>query len=380
MLLTLFLTCFVSLAAATALLLAFGDRVRVASKLLGLALGVVLAVAAGQAAERLWQLEPRPVLAAEALLVALTAVVVAARPLWNPVGQVFFAGFTAAALAYLAFAATVTFAGGLPPAGVAASAVLLALEAAALTLSGSFAFESCDVLCRVRWSRPPPLFDPAHLPKVSLHVPAYNEPPDMLIETIRSLDRLDYPNYEIVVVDNNTRDPEVWQPVARWCAPRRRVRFVHVEQLPGYKSGALNLALRRYTDPAAELVGVVDADYLVDPSYLRRVVGYFADPRIAFVQTPQDYREWEGDAYLTACYDAYRYFFVTSMPARNERDSIIFAGTMGLLRRSALARLGGWAAGTSGPSPRTPRPPSGCCGRAGRGGSWASRSAGASCR
>jgi nucleoside recognition membrane protein YjiH len=93
MLLTLFLTCFVALAAATVLLLAFGDRVRVASRVLGLVLGVVLAVAAGQAAERLWQLDPRPVLVAEALLVALTAVVVAARPLWNPVGQVFFASF-----------------------------------------------------------------------------------------------------------------------------------------------------------------------------------------------------------------------------------------------------------------------------------------------
>jgi glycosyltransferase involved in cell wall biosynthesis len=342
MLLTLFLTCFVALAAATVLLLAFGDRLRVASRVLGLALGVALAVGAGQAAARLWRLDPRPVLAAEVLLVALTAVVVAARPLWNPVGQVFLASFAAAALAYLAFAATVTFAGGLSPAGVAASALLLVLEASALLLSGSFAFESCDVLCRVRWTRPPPRFDPDYRPKVSLHVPAYNEPPDMLIETIRSLDRLDYPNYEIVVVDNNTRDPEVWQPVARWCAPRRRVRFVHVEHLPGYKSGALNLALRRYTDPATELVGVVDADYLVDPSYLRRVVGYFADPRIAFVQTPQDYREYRGDAYLTACYDAYKYFFVTSMPARNERDSIIFAGTMGLLRRSALERLGGW--------------------------------------
>jgi cellulose synthase/poly-beta-1,6-N-acetylglucosamine synthase-like glycosyltransferase len=342
MLLVLFLTCFVSLAAATVLLLAFGDRVRVASRVLGLTLGVALAAAAGQAAARLWQLDPRPVLAAEALLVVVTVVVVAARPLWNPVGQVFFASFAAAALAYLAFAATVTFAGGLSPPGVAASALLLALETGALLLSGSFAFESCDVLCRVRWSRPPPLFDPAYRPKVSLHVPAYNEPPDMLIETIRSLDRLDYPNYEIVVVDNNTRDPAVWQPVARWCEPRRRVRFVHVDHLPGYKSGALNLALRRYTDPAAELVGVVDADYLVDPAYLRRVVGYFADPDIAFVQTPQDYREYQGDAYLTACYDAYKYFFVTSMPARNERNSIIFAGTMGLLRRSALARLGGW--------------------------------------
>src|SRR4029453_6662841 len=35
-------------------------------------------------------------------------------------------------------------------------------------------------------------------------------------------------------------------------------------------------------------------------------------------------------------------FFVTSMAARNERNSIIFAGTMGLLRRSALEGLGGW--------------------------------------
>jgi hypothetical protein len=89
-------------------------------------------------------------------------------------------------------------------------------------------------------------------------------------------------------------------------------------------------------------VGVIDADYLVDPSYLKSLVGSFADPSIAYVQTPQDYRGWEGDPYLTACYDAYRYFFTTTMPSRNERDSIIFAGTMGLLRRDVLQELGGW--------------------------------------
>jgi hypothetical protein len=142
-LLSLFLVCFVALVAATVLLLGFGDRVRVANRALGLVVGVVLAVGAGQAAARLWRLEPRPVLAAEALLVATTVAVVAARPLWNPVGQVFLAGFAAAALAYLVFAATVTFAAGLSPAGVAASALVLVLEASALLLSGSFAFESC---------------------------------------------------------------------------------------------------------------------------------------------------------------------------------------------------------------------------------------------
>jgi cellulose synthase/poly-beta-1,6-N-acetylglucosamine synthase-like glycosyltransferase len=153
---------------------------------------------------------------------------------------------------------------------------------------------------------------------------------------------LEYPDFEIVVIDNNTQDPDVWQPVEAYCADKPRVKFVHVDPWPGYKSGALNLALERYVDPRAEIVGVVDADYLVEPNWLHETVGYFADPDLAFVQTPQDYREFEGNRYLTACYDAYRYFFSSAMPSRNERNSIIFAGTMGLLRRPPLVELGGW--------------------------------------
>jgi cellulose synthase/poly-beta-1,6-N-acetylglucosamine synthase-like glycosyltransferase len=341
-LISLLLTCFVALVLATALLLALGHRARFASRIVGVLLGAGLAVGAGEVAARVWTLEPRAALAGEALLVALTIAIVGIRPQWNPVGQAFFAAFAAASLGYLAFAGAVTFAGGLPPLAVAASAALLVLEVAALTLSGSFTFECLDSVSRARWPRPAPASDPAYLPKVSIQVPAYNEPPDMLIETIQSLEKLDYPDYEVVVIDNNTTDPDTWQPVARWCEGRERIKFVHVEGLEGFKSGALNLALREHVDPAAELIAVVDADYLVDPAWLRDVAPYFADPSIAFVQTPQDYREFEGDAYLTACYDAFRYFFATTMPARNQRDSIIFAGTMGVLRRAAIDQIGEW--------------------------------------
>jgi len=198
------------------------------------------------------------------------------------------------------------------------------------------------VLCRTRWERQigPP--DAAYRPFVSLHVAAYNEPPDMLIETIQSLEAIDYPDFEIVVIDNNTTDPEVWKPVEAYCATADRVRFVHVEQWPGFKSGALNLALGSHTDPRAEVVGIVDADYLVKPNWLGDLVGWFADPAVAFVQTPQDYREWQGDGYLTACHDAYAYFFATAMRSRNERNSIIFGGTMGLIRRPVLDEVGRW--------------------------------------
>lgn len=87
------------------------------------------------------------------------------------------------------------------------------MEIAALGITCFFAFEACDVLCRSSWTRAEHERDPEHRPFVSIHVPAYNEPPDMLIETVQALEALDYPHYEIVVIDNNTDAPEVWQPV-----------------------------------------------------------------------------------------------------------------------------------------------------------------------
>ncbi len=101
------------------------------------------------------------------------------------------------------------------------------------------------------------------LPFVSLHVPAHNEPPDMVLDTLRSLARLDYPRYEIVVIDDNTDDEKLWLPVRDWCA-RHGAKFAHLEDWPGYKSGALNYALREMTDPRAEIIGVVDSDYQLD--------------------------------------------------------------------------------------------------------------------
>jgi cellulose synthase/poly-beta-1,6-N-acetylglucosamine synthase-like glycosyltransferase len=342
-LLTLFLTCFVALVMATALLLLIGHRVRITSPLLGLGLVVALSLLAGLVTEEIWTVDGDTVLAAQIALVATgLLIVVARRRVWNPIGQAFFAMLIAAAAAYLLFGVETMLSDGLSVAARLASALLLVFELVALALSISFTFESCDTLCRTRHSRRFPERDPSYRPMVSIHLAAYNEPPDMLIQTIQSLEAIDYERYEIVVIDNNTKDPDVWRPVEEYCRDRPGVKFAHVDPWPGYKSGALNLVLREHTDPDAEIVALVDADYLVDPEWLSALVGYFADPNIAFVQGPQDYREYGGDAYLQACYDAYKYFFVTTMPSRNERNSIIFAGTMGLLRRSVLEEVGGW--------------------------------------
>jgi cellulose synthase/poly-beta-1,6-N-acetylglucosamine synthase-like glycosyltransferase len=342
MFLSLFLTCVVALAVATSLLLLLGHRVRFASRIVGILLAAGLAAGAGEVAALVWDLPAAYVLGAEAVLFSLGAVVALARPLWNPIGQVFYSALLASVLTYLSFAAWYTVAGGLSPIAVVSSSLLFALEFVALVLTCWYAFDSVDASCRVRWTRSVRDPDPSYQPKVSLQIAAYNEPPDMLIATIRSVEQIDYPNLEVLVIDNNTQDPDVWRPVEDYCRDRPRVRFVHVDDWPGYKAGALNHLLNEHTAPDAELVGVIDADYQVDPQYLASVVGYFADPNLAFLQTPQDFREFEGDAYLTACYDAGEYFFHTTMPSRNERNSIIFAGTMGLIRRSVLDDLDGW--------------------------------------
>jgi cellulose synthase/poly-beta-1,6-N-acetylglucosamine synthase-like glycosyltransferase len=337
-----FIVAAVALGLAVLLLIALGRRVAFSSRVAALLAAAALYFCAGWVAAEAWSLRAGAIEGAEVACFAVTALVIVARPVWNPIGQLFMGSFAGAALVYLGFAGWVTLDGHLSRVGALASALLWLLEASALLLSASFAFETCDVMCRVRHTRTirPP--DPAYRPKVSLHIAAYNEPPDMLIQTIKQAEQLDYPDFEIVVIDNNTSDPDVWHPVEDYCVSRPGVTFVHVDPWPGYKSGALNLALHQFTDPEAEIIGVIDSDYLVDSDWLSETVGYFADPDLAFVQTPQDYREWEGDTYLTACYDAYRYFFATAMPARNERNSIIFAGTMGLLRRPLLTSIDGW--------------------------------------
>jgi len=182
----------------------------------------------------------------------------------------------------------------------------------------------------------------AQLPKVSIHVPAYNEPPEMLSQTLQALAQLDYPDYEVIVIDNNTKDPAVWQPIEVLCQDLgERFRFFHVDPLPGFKAGALNFGLR-HTDPAAQIVAVIDSDYIVDPMWLRDLAPQFSNSKVAIVQAPQDYRDFQESAFKAMCFSEYRGFFFIGMITRNERNAIIQHGTMTMIRKGVLEQVGGW--------------------------------------
>ncbi len=191
-------------------------------------------------------------------------------------------------------------------------------------------------------------FDPVEvpdeeLPMVSVHVPAYNEPPEMMIETLNALAALDYPRFEVIVMDNNTKDPAVWQPVESHCKSLgAQFKFFHEDPLAGYKAGALNYCLAK-TDPNVEVVAVIDSDYVVTPDWLRDLVPQFSIPSVAIVQAPQDYSDDGDNLFKAMCYAEYRGFFYIGMITRNERNAIIQHGTMTMVRKSVLEEVGGWA-------------------------------------
>lgn len=181
------------------------------------------------------------------------------------------------------------------------------------------------------------------LPMVSIHLACCKEPPEMVIATIDSLARLHYPNFEVIVVDNNTPDPEMWKPIERRCAELGpRFRFFSLGTWPGFKAGALNFALKE-TNPEAKIVGVVDADYIVEPDWLAATVPYFQDPEVALVQAPQEHRDWERNIFTRMENDEYSGFFRIGMVQRNEHNAIIQHGTMTLIDKAQLLKLKGWA-------------------------------------
>ena len=181
-------------------------------------------------------------------------------------------------------------------------------------------------------------------PFVSIHIPTYNEPPELVLQSLEALQALKYPNYEVIVLDNNTKDPAVWRPVEKRCAELGgRFKFRHEDNVKGFKAGALNIC-NTLSNPATEYILVIDADYMVQPELLQEALGHFSDDNVALVQFPQAYvntsKENQG---MHAEYD---HFFEVYMNMANHYNCVLSTGTVSVLRKKALMEVGGWSGST----------------------------------
>ncbi|MDE2079637.1 MAG: glycosyltransferase [Patescibacteria group bacterium] len=176
---------------------------------------------------------------------------------------------------------------------------------------------------------------------VSVVVPTYNEPPALLMRTLDALSRLDHKDFEALIIDNNTKDPRIWRPVESYAQRLgHKFRFFHVENLPGFKAGALNYVLR-FASPRSEYVAVIDADYEVKPEFLTEALSYFIDKDIALVQFPQQYRNCTKANQPIS--DEYRHFFKIYMNMANHMDAVPSTGTVSVYTLEALRHIGGFS-------------------------------------
>ncbi len=293
----------------------------------------------------MWQRPMQRVTYWEVLLMSIAALLGASisRYRWRIPGVLSFVGLLSLTGGYLAYALWVSIP-SVDPSQRWLSIILVTAETASLGLVVLSSFYCLDVAARRRWDRLPRrrAFDPDMRPRVALIVPTFNEPYEMVEQTIVHLVRQDYPKdrFHVYLADDST--DENLRARVQACCPALGAPYVARPDRAGFKAGAINHVNKTYLE-GTDLIGIIDADYWVDPDWLKSTVGHFVDETIAFVQTPQDYRN-EDESFLTHQYKrAEAYFYHAMMPSRNEVNAIIFCGTMGIIRKRALDEVGGFA-------------------------------------
>jgi cellulose synthase/poly-beta-1,6-N-acetylglucosamine synthase-like glycosyltransferase/peptidoglycan/xylan/chitin deacetylase (PgdA/CDA1 family) len=181
----------------------------------------------------------------------------------------------------------------------------------------------------VRGSRPE---GPEFLPGVSVIVPAFNEEVG-IASAVRSLATSDYPELEVVVVDDGSTDATA-DIVAAIDSPRVTL----VRQANAGKPAALNTGITRARH---DVIVMVDGDTVFEPDTVRRLVQPLADPQVGAVSgnTKVGNRRgflgrWQHIEYVIGFnLDRRMYDVARCMPT--------VPGAVGAFRRQALAEVGG---------------------------------------
>ena len=180
---------------------------------------------------------------------------------------------------------------------------------------------------------------PERLPTVDVFIATYNEGREIVERGIVAAKDLDYPRFQVWVLDDGRRD---W--LRDLCAARD-VGYIRRPDNRHAKAGNVNHAL---TLTHGELFVVFDADFTPHRNFLYRTVGFFfADPRIAIVQTPQHF--FNPDVFQvnlglpTVMQDNEREWYDVILASRDAWDCAFCCGTSAVFRRDAIEGIGGIA-------------------------------------
>jgi len=176
---------------------------------------------------------------------------------------------------------------------------------------------------------------------VDVFIPTYNESAKLLRHTVLAAMRMDYPHRTWLLDDGH-------RPEIAALAEELGCQYLSRRDNTDAKAGNLNNALQH---SQAEFVAVFDADHVPSRDFLTRTLGFFKDPNVAFVQTPQDFYNLDSFQHrrhrrLSYIWTEQSLFFRVIQRGKDRWNSAYFCGSCAVLRRSALDAIGGFATGT----------------------------------
>jgi Glycosyltransferase like family 2 len=184
-------------------------------------------------------------------------------------------------------------------------------------------------------------------PDVCVQVPIYNER-YVAERVIDAVCAMEWPRNRLEVQLLDDSDDETFAIVSRRAAHWRhkgvRVSHVRRDTRAGFKAGALAHGL---TLTNAPFIAIFDADFVPPRDFLRRTLGVFDDPRVAFAQARWGHLD-EGYSWFTRLQAlAIDFHFLVEQAVRSDRGYFTnFTGTAGVWRRLAIEDAGGWSART----------------------------------
>jgi cellulose synthase (UDP-forming) len=175
-------------------------------------------------------------------------------------------------------------------------------------------------------------------PPVDVFITVCGEPTQIVQRTARAAMAMNYPHSRVYILnDGFVAKKDNWQDIEA-LAKRLGITCITRTVPGGAKAGNINNALSRTKSP---YVAIFDADHVPLPSFLAKTMGYFKDPKMGFVQTPQYYTNQSLNKVTEAAWDQQALFFGPIMRGKNRYNAAFMCGTNMVLNRKAIAEAGG---------------------------------------
>lgn len=176
---------------------------------------------------------------------------------------------------------------------------------------------------------------------VDVFIPTMNESVSILRKTLLACNDLRYPHRTLVLDDGN-------RPEVKTLCEELKCVYLARETHDHAKAGNLNFGLQ-HSD--AEFIAVFDADHIPLPNFIDKLIGYFKDSKVAFVQAPQEFYNIDSIQHRTNrkeknIWGEQYLFFSLIQPGKDSWGAAFFVGSCAILRREALDDIGGFATGS----------------------------------